>query len=845
VNEQQWLATLAEAVNDGTAVDWRDAEVRASNPQARVIVEQLRVIAAISSVHRTADLELEPPTTTSVLAPLPPNVPPGARRWGALAILDEIGAGSYGRVYRALDMRLHREVALKLVRRTGSKSAAANLVGEARLLARVRHPHVVTVYGADLLEEEVGVWMELIHGRTLAALVAAQGPYGADEATVIATSLCNALSAVHQAGLLHRDVKAQNVMRESGGRIVLMDFGASLEAGIAARTGSATGTPLYLAPELLEGESATIRSDVYSLGVLLFFLVTARFPVEGTSIDELRREHRERRRRNLRDLRPNLPPAFVETVNRAIAPDPQARYASCGELAADLVNVLDPRAPAGPLAAGHTPVKRNWRMHVLLVCALLIALAVATWIGIGRLGTQAEPSLAVIPLRTLSASPGREYLADGLTDALIAHLTRIQGLRVLSYPAVASLRGSTETDSAAAKRLGVRYFLAGSVLTERSEVRTHVQLIDAATGAILWADEYHRTMSDVLGQQREIVKAVLEHLHLESSTVNRVGGQQVQTTNPDAHDAYLRGLAEESNGRMPEQAITHFERAVALEPRFADAWANLALARIRLANQDTSSDRAGEYERARHAAQTAIQLDPQLARAHSALATIRFYYDWDWTGAEGAFEQALSLNPGDAFGYQRYAMFLSARARHTDAIAMARRAQAIEPVVPSRSVTLGMAYYYARRYEESVRETLRALDFAPGYSPAHLALARTFAAMGRLEEAMQHAQKAVDTGNVLNGRTEIARLHALRGEREQADAVLATAAAMPQGQELNPDRLAYVHAANGDLDRAFVELDAAADRRAGNLLWIQVDARFDPFRNDPRFSVLLGRLNLR
>ncbi len=309
------LDALLESVADGSDVDWDAAEAAADENQKR-IVRNLRLVASIARVHRSISDEVSDPPTP------PPGLPaaamaPGEGQWGHLVILETIGEGSFGEVYRARDPWLDREVALKLLK--PNIGAPARLMAEAQALARMRHPNVVTVHGADMRDGRVGLWMELVRGRTLAAIVASEGPFSAAEAAVMGQELCRAVAAVHAAGLVHRDIKAQNVTRESGGRLVLMDFGAG-------------HTPLYAAPELTHGGEATVATDIYALGVLLYYLVVGKYPVVGSSREELKQAHVRGERRRLRDVRPGLPLSFIEAVERALEPDPANRFATAGEM---------------------------------------------------------------------------------------------------------------------------------------------------------------------------------------------------------------------------------------------------------------------------------------------------------------------------------------------------------------------------------------------------------------------------------------------------------------------------------------------------------------------------------
>ena len=433
------LGILASAILEGTPVDWTLADP-AGDPSDREVISQLQVLSEIAALHRGS----AGPAPAAVLAGQP------LTEWGHLHRLALLGRGTYGDVYRAWDAHLDREVALKLLRTHPSHTAPgaslsnpSRVVDEGRLLARLRHPHVITVYGAEPRNGVVGIWMELIRGRTLQQLVEQQGPLGAREAAGVGLDLCRALAAVHAAGLLHRDVTARNVMRENGGRIVLMDFGAGHDQRVAPAEGGETvaGTPLYMAPEVFAGGAADGRSDIYSLGVLLYYLVSGQYPVTGHSIDQIRDAHAHGTRARLRDTRPDLPAPFVRAIERAIAATPADRFQTAGEFEAALegaVLVGEPSVSAAPHPARQRPA-----LGAMAAVAAVGVVAAIAWSLVARpLGTSgpgggATPPVAAtsVTMRKLSAVPavsrpsnpsadGRFFAASSTTsdDAVIVDL---------------------------------------------------------------------------------------------------------------------------------------------------------------------------------------------------------------------------------------------------------------------------------------------------------------------------------------------------------------------------------------------------------------------------------------
>ncbi len=393
MNREPDLFDLAQRIADGAAVDWAEAEASFSDPKGRRALERLRVVQEIAGFHRSFTGD-----GFAGLATAPPEAP---ERWGELEIRRELGEGSSGRVFLAWDPKLQREVALKLVAANHPSHAAVDadapvdLLREARLLARIRHPNVVTVYGAEETDGWVGITMEPVHGASLSERVRTQGPLGADEASLVGRDLCRALAAVHQAGLVHRDIKAQNVLREAGGRIVLMDFGigqtleslegadAEADLDVASSTRTLAGTPLYLSPEILRGARATAAGDLYALGVLIFYLATGEFPLRARGLRDLRAAHAEGRRTRLRDLRPDLPEAFVRAVERAIAADPQERYATAGEFEEALTP--SPIASAAPPWGSALVRRRNFWIGATATAAAALAL-IAVIRGFGVAG---------------------------------------------------------------------------------------------------------------------------------------------------------------------------------------------------------------------------------------------------------------------------------------------------------------------------------------------------------------------------------------------------------------------------------------------------------------------------
>jgi serine/threonine protein kinase/Tol biopolymer transport system component len=414
MHEDGPLLDLAAAVADGRAPTWGEV----SSDEADLPVLEMQIIAEVARLYRERRLSPEQEATSSLNAEPPAgrSSADAAVEWGNLIILERLGAGAHGDVFRAWDPQLGREVALKLLRMRARESGGAEaVIREGQLLARVRHPNVMAVYGARAVDGKVGIWSEFLRGRTLAQIVRDDGPLGAQEALVLIDSVCSALAAAHRAGLLHRDVKAQNVMREYGGRVALMDFGLGRERDAISQSSGheIAGTPLYLAPELFGGQCASVQSDIYSVGVLMFFLVTNSYPVLGGSLDEIVAGHRAGLRQRLRDLRPELPAAFVLIVERALDPDPRRRFESCGALQAALSAAV---RPEGPPAWTEAQVPRPaWgRVALTALLASILAGSLAWW------ATRSQPKRSTPLTFGIAPPPGGRFIESSRNVGVVS-----------------------------------------------------------------------------------------------------------------------------------------------------------------------------------------------------------------------------------------------------------------------------------------------------------------------------------------------------------------------------------------------------------------------------------------
>ena len=837
MTDDERIRRLAAAVADGVPIDWRQAESTASDDE-RELVRQFKVLATVANIHRND----EGTRTAGADDAASVSDPEAIDRWGPLELRELVGRGGYGTVYRAWDPQLTRDVALKLlnVEHADAQAFERSVITEGRLLARVRHPNVIAVYGADSHDGRVGFWMEFLEGQTLKQWIDAHGRMSSREAAIVGIDICRALAAVHGAGLVHRDVKAQNVMREAGGRTVLMDFGTGAESGRAARL---AGTPLYIAPELFADAPATPRTDIYSAGVLLFYLVSGSFPVSGVTLSDIKTAHASGRRQTLRDVRPDLPAAFVRVVDRALSPYPAGRPATAGALEADLTTSLELlTATPAPVPA---PPRRGARYvlmgSIALAAALTVAWASGLWTAVThRTGAPRVRSLAVLPLRNMTGEP--DYFTAGMTDLLTTNLSKMKALRVIASSSVRTYQHDNLPLRDIAAALNVDAIVQGTVFRDGDRLRVTAQLVSAADQSSLWAETYERDVRDAFTLQSDLARDIARGINvsLTPQEQQRLDAAR-RAVKPAAQDEYLKGWTT-MEPRSPQSlgaAVSHFQNAIRLDPDYAQAYSSFAYGRILQVSNGTESSEES-YREARTAASKAIELDPSHAFAYFVLGQIQFNHDWDWDAAAASYGHALELDPNNPDAHHGYGEFLAAQGRFPEALLEMQRARALDPMAPSRRGPVAMVLFYERRYPEAEAELKDILAVSNNTGIAKFQLGRVYSAMGRTDDAVKLFAEP-DTPKAIRFRCEWARTLAHGGRTDEARRMLREIENSPDARNV-PDTMATIYTALGDRETAFDLLNRAVSARLPSALWLKVDPRFAPLQADPRFAALLRQI---
>ena len=844
--ERDRYQEVLESLADGAPVDWAALESSATTSADRRRYRNLRLVARVAELHRTLPLDDQDgmPTPESEAA-LVPTVP---ATWGHLQVGERIASGSYGEIYVAHDPQLKIDVALKLLRRSTATTSIDQLLGEARTLAQVRHSNVVTIHGADIRDGRAGLWMELVHGQTLETWLHSHGTMGAGEANALGVDVCRALAAVHAAGLVHGDIKAHNVMRENGGRIVLMDFGAGRAQGADAV--DVAGTPLYLAPEVLAGEPPSPRSDIYSVGVLLFHLLTGTYPCTAADLEGLRAAHADGVRRWLRDLRADLPEALVETIERALDRDPARRFASAGEMARALTGERVPARLRTTIGAG-----KLIRLVAVAAAVLVVAAAgLIVWLRVtdARRGVVLADikSIGVLPMTDLTGSSLPPHFAEGLTDELIATLGRVNQLTIKS--ALPARPGTARTLKEVARALDVDALLETTLLSASEEgsgkpahVKVRAKLIAAGTQGVVWTrDDFERPRGDTLALPAAVAGAVAHAVSAALTPAQSARLTASRPTSPEAEDAYLEGhtqLTQYGSGSF-EKARKAFERALLLDPNHAGAHAGAARAYIGLGLYGAMG-----HARARSAAlaelRRALDIDPDHAEAHATLAHIKFVCDWDWIEAEREFLRSIQLNPNSPYARVFYADDLAAMRRFRESLAQGAMARQLDPDSGAAARRYALFLYYKHDFRAAARTLDEAERNEPNSPGLPLLRSRIAEAEGRYEEALELANRAVQ----LSGEPGVPlTIHQISQQIRAGHA--AEAAATLQALEkdaaagainLTSRDRAYIQLAYGNTERALQLFSQAVEERDPSVVWLGVDPRLDPLQHDARFRELL------
>jgi serine/threonine-protein kinase len=775
------------------------------------------------------------------------------RRFAHYEIIREIGGGGMGVVYLARDEHLHCDVALKVLSpgTLADEAARKQFRREAHLLARRNHPNIVVAHDFDTEDGVDFLVMEYVPGATLEERLAG-GPRPEPEILDLGAQLLRAVAAAHEAGVIHRDLKPRNLKITPDGVLKILDFGlAQRDPTVEATTTASisessviSGTIPYMAPEQLRGEPPDQRSDIYSVGVILFQMATGRLPFEGGNAAALIGEILHREGRDQANVNRAISARMECSIIRALDKELGRRFRSAREFEEDLSAVRTEDAPAR--ASGLASARWGIAFGGLALAAVLLS-AEAGWLHLPWAGRTraAMESIAVLPLLNLSNDPEQEYFADGMTEELITTLTQIRNLNVISSVSAMQFKGKRPPLSEIARRLHVRTLLDGSVERVGSQVRISAQLIDAVHDRHLWANRYDRSLSDVLGIQTEVARAISDQVRIKLSPSEEARLARVRTVDPRAHEAYLKGLYL-WNSREPSKiklAMEDFEEASALDPRYALPHSGLADIWDFLGNM-SQIPQSVAYARSKEEALRALAIDSTLGEAHASLGMLKTEYEWDWSGAEREFRRAIELNPGYATAHEWYADYLSRLGRREEALAEIHRALQLDPLSVPVNGMLGTVYFYGRETNRAIEQYKIALAMHPD-PLTELYLGLAYMDKKAYPQAIAMLRQCVEeSGGMPLPKAVLGCAYGLAGRGVEAREVLAELAERSSVAPVPPTCMSFVWIGLGDKGQALHWMGEACRARDSYLGHIKVAPIVDGLRSDPRFVALLRCVGL-
>jgi len=763
----------------------------------------------------------------------------GGAKLGRYEIRSQLGAGGMGEVYLAHDTMLDRQVALKILPPDlgKDKERMSRFVREAKFASALNHPNIITIHEIGEIDGITFITTEYIEGETLKTRLTKES-LTLKSTLEIAMQVASALDAAHRAGIVHRDIKPDNIMVRNDGIVKVLDFGlvkltisdrskvdreGETKILVNTREDVIMGTVGYMSPEQARGQETDARTDIWSLGCVLYEMLTRQQPFQGETFTDVLASIVIREPASILAHRSDVPAELERIVGKTFRKNRDERYQSAKELFNDLQQ-LQTR---------------------LLVEAEIIRS------GSGERIAALQPSpflnsIAVLPFVNLSTEKDNEYFSEGLTEEIIMNLSKLQMLKVIARGSTIRYVAEGKTHKQTAIDLGVQYLLEGSIRRQGRELRITAQLTDALRDVYVWSETYRGTMEDIFDIQEKVAAEIVQALQLRLSPDETQNLKKRFTENTRAYQLYLQGRFF-WNKRSEEGlkiAIKYFEQAIEEDPNYALAWAGIADS-YSLLSEFGNIPRKELYPKAEAAVNKALELDNRLAEVHTSLASLLMLSKWDWANSQKEFKFALELNPNYATAHHWYSQWFLNMGRLEESLRLISRAAELDPVSRAILKDKGLALYYNRQYDEAIELASRTLELDPNYAAAHRLLSLAYQGKGMFDEAVIENQAwGALTGNKVESTVSLAQLYAVSGQVEEARKLIE----IVEQDKLLVDQvyrgLALVYAALGENDTAFTYLEKSYERHEEALLSLKVDPKVDSLRSDPRFMALLKKIGI-
>ncbi len=815
---------------------------------------------------------------------------------GRYEIREKIGEGGMGEVYRAYDEQLDRDVVIKnlLEKYVENTELVKRFKLEAKAVSALNHPNIITIYEVVESEGTLSIIYEYISGKTLRDKIV-RNQLTLPDSIKIAEQIARGLEAAHNAGIIHRDIKPENIMIRDDDYVKILDFGLAkkrfldIESGgdeadlVKTRKGMIMGSIQYMSPEQAAGKKVDGQTDIFSLGTVLYEMLSGKLPFDGETLSEILASIQKSEAVPIQNVREYLPDEIIRIVNKTLEKDTEKRYQNAKQLKDDLRQFLNKKSFEEELERTSQPNSspdadteiisistvateilqvdtaenqktvttervRNISLFRKVSAGFILLGILVFGFWFYSMSNQNDPinSLAVLPFSSENGNTDTDYLSDGLTESIIYNLSKLPSLKVLPTGAVFRYKGKDVDANTVAGELGVRAVLISRIKKRDDNLEISTELIDTQENKILWGEHYTRKVADALEIQKDISREISERLGLQLTSGEEKKVTRDYTQNKEAFQAYLHGrfLWNRRNEKNIRRGIEYFERAIELDPNYALAWSGLA------DSYNVSSDymditRKEAANKAKSAANRALEIDPNLAEAHTSLAAVKHFHEWDFKGAVKEFKIATELNPTYALARNWYAHILGKTGNHEEAIKQARKAVEIEPFYVSANYRLGQQLYLAKRYEDAIKQHEKTIEIDAKYLYSQLDTINSLTKLGRAEEAIEKTnENLADSDRNQFYLVALSLAHIAAGNKQPARNILKELNDRKKTEKIKYLNIATIYANLGEKDLAFEMLEKSLKDREDDITFLKVNPMFEDLHSDPRFPDLLKRIGL-